>query len=100
MTIIEMFEPYMAFISFFITILLNVWLISKKVDWIILLIGNLIIILVFQFFGLSEYNLLNKIIEWLLDFIGNLLKGIWDATLGKVFDGIKGFFEKIANWFD
>ena len=99
MSIIEMFEPYMAFISFFITILLNVWLISKKVDWIILLIGNLIIILVFQFFGLSEYNLLNKIIEWLLDFIGNLLKGIWDATLGKVFDGIKGFFEKIANWF-
>ena len=99
MTIIEMFEPYMAFISFFITILLNVWLISKKVDWIILLIGNLIIILVFQFFGLSEYNLLNKIVEWFLDFIGNLLKGIWDATLGKVFDGIKGFFEKIANWF-
>ena len=85
MSIIEMFEPYLAFISFFITIILNVWLISKKVDWIILLIGNLIIILVFQFFGLSEYNLLNKIIEWLLKFIGDLLKGIWDATGGKIF---------------
>ena len=83
---LEIFAPYMLFISFFLTVLFNLWLINKKVNWIIIIIANLLLILVMEFLNLAEYNFLNKIIEWLFDFISGILGGLIDKI--KEFFGI------------
>ena len=83
--LIEMFSPYMYFISFFLTVIINVYLLSKNVNWIVLVVGNLLIIVVLEFLGLGQYNFLNKIIEWIFDFVGDIIKSFWDATVGKLF---------------
>ena len=89
--LVKLFEPYMLFISFFLTIIVNIYLISKNVNWIIIVIGNLIVILVLEFLGLDEYNFLNKVVEWILDFIGDLLSWIWKSTVG-------GWLERLGRW--
>lgn len=101
---LEIFAPYMLFISFLLTVLFNLWLISKNVHWIAILIANLLLILVMEFLNLAEYNFLNKIIELLIDFIAGIFtgildflrrifsgifSGIWEATLGGLIDKIK-----------
>ena len=92
---LEMFAPYMLFISFLLTVLFNLWLISKNVHWIVILIANLLLILVMEFFNLAEYNFLNKIVEWIFDFVGRIFRELWDATLGRLIEKIKEFFDRI-----
>ena len=89
---LEMFAPYMLFISFIITVLFNLWLISKNVHWIVILIANLLLILVMEFLNLAEYNFLNKIVDWIFDFIGKMLSKIWNSTFGRLIDAIKDLF--------
>jgi hypothetical protein len=102
--LLELFAPYMLFISFFVTVVFNLWLVSIKSNWIVILIANLLLILIMEFLGLAEYNFLNKVLEWFFDFIAriitgifeginDILKGVWDNTLG-------GFFKKIKDFFD
>ena len=88
---LEIFTPYMLFISFILTVLFNLWLISKNVNWIVIIIGNLLLILVMEFLNIAEYNFLNKIVEWTFDFIGGILGEFWDATFGGLIDAIKEF---------
>ena len=102
--LLELFTPYMLFISFFVTIVFNLWLVSIRSNWIVILIANLLLILVMEFLGLAEYNFMNKVLEWFFDFIAriitgifeginDILKGIWDNTLG-------GFIDKLRDFFD
>lgn len=97
---LEIFAPYMLFISFLLTVLFNLWLISKNIHWIVILIANLLLVLVMEFFNLAEYNFLNKIIDWffdliarligkILDFILDIYGGIWDSTIGALIEKIK-----------
>ena len=97
---LEIFTPYMLFISFLLTVLFNIWLISKNIHWIVILIANLLLVLVMEFFNLAEYNFLNKIIDWffdliakligkLLDLIFDIYGGIWDSTIGALIEKIK-----------
>ena len=99
---LEIFTPYMLFISFLLTVLFNLWLISKNIHWIVIIIANLLLIVVMEFLNLAEYNFLNRIIELIidfiagiftgiLDFISRLFSGIWDLTLGGLIDAIKDF---------
>lgn len=92
---LEIFAPYMLFISFILTVLFNLWLISKNIHWLVIIIANLLLVLIMEFLNLAEYNFLNKIAEWILDFIGSILRGIWDATLGRLIEKIKEFFDRI-----
>lgn len=89
---LELFTPYALFISFILTVLFNLWLISKNVNWIVIIIANLLLMLVMEFFNLTEYNFLNKIFGWFLDLVGGIFEGIWDSTLGGLIDKIKDFF--------
>ena len=102
---LEMFAPYMLFISFLITVLFNLWLISKNVHWVVILIANLLLILVMEFLNLAEYNFLNKLVDWIFDFIGQIfdkifeffgrmLQRIWDSTIGALIDAIRDFFDR------
>ena len=101
--LIDLFAPYMLFISFLLTVLFNLWLISIKSNWIVLLIANLLLILIMEFFGLAEYNFLNKVLEWLFEFIvriisgifegiNAIIKGLWDSTAGGIIDKIRSIF--------
>ena len=76
--IFEMFEPYLPFISFFIAIVVNVFLIIKKVDWVLLVVGNIIIALVMGFLGLGEYNILTIMFNEILGFAEELFQAIGD----------------------
>ena len=89
---LEMFAPYMLFISFIITVLFNLWLISKNVHWIVILIANLLLILVMEFLNLAEYNFLNKIVEWIFDFLGRIFRELLNSTFGRLIDAIKDLF--------
>ena len=101
--LLELFAPYMLFISFFITVAFNLWLISIRTNWSVILIANLLLVLIMEFLGLAEYNFLNKLLEWIFDFIAriitgifeginDILKGVFDNTVGSFFDKLKGIF--------
>ena len=98
--LIDLFAPYMLFISFLLTVLFNLWLISIRSNWIVLLIANLLLVLIMEFLGLAEYNFLNRVLELLFEFIvriisgffegiNAILKGIWDSTAGGIIDKIR-----------
>lgn len=80
--LIELFAPFMLFISFFVTVVFNLWLVSIKANWIVILIANLLLILIMQFLGLAEYNFLNKLAEWILDFIADIIGGLLERLFG------------------
>ena len=91
---LEMFTPYIVFISFLLTVLFNLWLISKNIHWIVIIIANLLLIVVLEFLNLAEYNFLNVIVDWILDFvfkiIGRIFSEFWEA--------IKDFISSILPW--
>src|SRR5690554_555152 len=100
---LELFTPYMFFISFFITVIFNLWLIRLKLDWVVILIANLLLIMIMEFLGIAEYNFLNKVLEFVFDFIARLLSGLFEG-INDIIDGIfdntvGGFFEKLKKIF-
>lgn len=101
--LLELFTPYMLFISFLITVVFNMWLISIKSNWIVILIANLLLILIMEFIGLAEYNFLNRVVDWIFDFIARIISGIFEGIndiVEGIFDNtIGGFFEKLRRIF-
>jgi len=84
---LEIFTPYLPFIAFFITIVINVYLITKvKVNWIMLLIANLVVTLVMNYVGLGEYDLITQIIDFIVDIVSKIFKGIKDVIGGWIKD--------------
>ncbi len=71
--IAEIFAPYLSFIIFFVTVIVNIYLITKKADWILLIIANLILNIVLSFFGLSPFEFISDIVTNLMDMIGDIL---------------------------
>ena len=84
---LEIFAPHLQFIAFFITIVINVYLITKvKVNWIMLLIANLIVTLIMNELGLEKYDLITQIIDHFVDWISDIFKGIKDEIGGWIRD--------------
>lgn len=84
---LEIFTPYLPFISFFITIVINIYLIIKvKVNWIMLLIANLLVTLLMNYVGLGEYDLITQIIDFIVDLVSKIFKGIKDVIGGWIRD--------------
>ena len=71
--IVDIFTPYLSFIIFFVTIIVNIYLIAKKADWILLIIANLILNVVLSFFGLSPFEFITELIGKLMNMIGDIL---------------------------
>lgn len=82
--LLDLFAPYMLFISFLLTVLFNLWLISIKSNWIVLFIANLLLVLIMEFLGLAEYNFLNRVLEWIFDFISRIISGIFEGIIDMV----------------
>ncbi len=84
---LEIFAPHLQFISFFITIVINLYLIIKvKVNWIMLLIANLLVTLLMNYVGLGEYDLITQIIDFIVDLVSKIFKGIKDVIGGWIRD--------------
>lgn len=90
--LIELFAPFMLFISFFVTVVFNLWLVSIKANWIAILIANILLILIMDFLGLADYNFLNKVLEWIFDLISNIFTLLWNNTIGRLVDLIASIF--------
>lgn len=90
---LELFAPYMLFISFILTVLFNLWLISKNIHWLVIIIANLLLMLIMEFLNLAEYSFLNTIVDWLVDFIVNVIGGLFKA----LWDAIKDFINDIIS---
>ena len=91
---LEIFAPYLLFISFILTVVFNLWLISKNTHWLVIIIANLLLILIMEFLGLAEYNFLNRIAEWIVGFVIDIISGLF----GKLWDAIKDFISSIIPW--
>ena len=91
---LEIFTPYLLFISFILTVVFNLWLISKNIHWLVIIIANLLLILIMEFLGLAEYNFLNRIAEWIIGFVVDIISGLF----GKLWDAIKDFISSILPW--
>ena len=91
---LEIFTPYLLFISFILTVVFNLWLISKNIHWLVIIIANLLLILIMEFLGLAEYNFLNRIAEWIIGFVVDIISGLF----GKLWDAIKDFISSIIPW--
>ena len=88
---LEIFTPYLPFIAFFITIVINVYLITKvKVNWLMLLLGNLLVTIVLNYLGLGEYDLITQIIDKMVKWISDIFGGIKD-TIG-------GWLRDLFSW--
>jgi hypothetical protein len=84
---LEIFTPHLQFISFFITIVINLYLIIKvKVNWVMLLLGNLLVSIVLKYVGLGEYDLITQIIDFIVDLVSKIFKGIKDVIGGWIRD--------------
>ena len=97
--LLELFAPYALFISFLLTVLFNLWLISIKSNWIVLLIANLLLVLIMEFLGLAEYNFLNRVLEWLINLFVRIITGIFEGIsdliryfIDDIIDAIKSIF--------
>lgn len=80
--LIEIFDPYIPFITFSITIIINLFMLFKRVPWYSLIIGNLIITLIMNFLGLGSYDLLSQLVHQ----IGNILVSLFSelfTAIGK-----------------
>ncbi len=91
---LEIFAPYMLFISFILTVLFNLWLISKNVHWLVIIIANLLLMVIMEFLNLAEYNFLNRIVGWIVDFIVDIVA----ALFGRLWNAIKDFISSIIPW--
>jgi len=91
---LEIFTPYLVFISFILTVVFNLWLISKNIHWLVIIIANLLLILIMEFLGLAEYNFLNRIAEWIVGFVVDIISGLF----GRLWDAIKDFISSIIPW--
>lgn len=85
---IDIFAPYLPFISFLFVIIVNVILVYKGGTWTSILILNVIIFSVNQFIsamfpvlkGLIEYDLLSILLDYVVDII--------DIVIDKLIGGL------------
>ena len=78
---IDIFAPYLPFVSFLFVIIINVILLFKGGNWTSILILNVIIFAVNQFLtimfpvlnGLIEYDLLSILLEYVNDLLDNFV---------------------------
>lgn len=75
---LDLFTPYLGFISLFLTIVINVFLLLKNAPWWSYIIANLIIPIILLGIGFSSGDLFNFLEEIFGSFI-ELFKGMFEG---------------------
>lgn len=87
--LIDIFAPYLAFISFFITLIVNAYLIIKGTSWYNIIIANVLLSITMNMLGLGSYDFLTQAFSTIVD----LLIGLFEA----LFEGIGNLFKTIID---
>jgi len=74
--LLELFEPYLFFISFLATLILNVYLIYKGTVWYNLIIANAILTITMNMLGLGAYDLITVAFTSIIDLIVSLVSSL------------------------
>ncbi len=80
---LEIFAPYLSFISFLIVIGVNILLIFLKSQWYIFIIANVIVSLILIAVGIPPYNFVIDIVKFIIDFFKSIFEGIFARDDGK-----------------
>lgn len=92
--LLDILSPYLFFISFFITLLLNITLILKNVAWYNIIIANVILTITMNLLGLGSYDFITQAFESIIDLIINLFTSLIEGIgnlLETVIDAINPF---------
>src|SRR5690606_13626129 len=92
--LIDMFTPYMYMFTFIISVSITLYAVFKGVNWVNILILNIIISVIFNFMGLGGYDLLTNIVNYIID----LLNQIVDVIVGVILDPITDFLENLFSF--
>lgn len=80
--LIEIFDPYILPFLIIITVVLNLWLVIKNVNFWIILLANVLFMVIQSLLGLKEYNILliffTEISKLIGDLITQIFKNIFD----------------------
>lgn len=92
--LIDMFTPYMYMFTFLTSISITLYALFKGVNWVNILILNIIISIIFNFIGLGGYDLLSNLVTYIID----LLNQIVDVIVGVILDPITDFLENLFSF--
>ena len=91
--VLNIFTPYIFVFSLLVSVTLNLIAIFKGVNWITLLILNIIVSALFQLTGLQSFDVLTIIVEYLI----GLLQTIIDFIMDLIWSPIDRLIEGIGN---
>lgn len=88
--LIDIFEPYLPFISFLTFIIINSALIFRRVNWFLIILANVLVTLVMNFLGLGDYDFITIVLSSIIDILETIIKGLTSSILG--------LFEGLIDW--
>ena len=91
---LEIFAPYLPFVTILVTILVNILLIKMGASWLAYLIANVIIVLTFEMLGVNAFNFIGRVVELIVDIIMNIIS----QTIDKIFNRSGGTTPDGNNW--
>ncbi|MEM0172984.1 MAG: hypothetical protein QXI16_00590 [Sulfolobaceae archaeon] len=97
--LIEIFEPYLLFLTIFLTLILNLVLILKNSNWLVFLVANLGLMLITTALFGKDYNLLAKVVEKIVDVIKNFFDSIFETTPESNL-GNDEYVKKFPSWLE
>lgn len=87
---LDLFTPYLPFISFFIAIMLNTLLVIVKSPWYGYIIANSIMSVILLALGINPFDIIGTVIEYLITLIFDIITGIINGianAIGKLIWG-------------
>ena len=90
--LIDMFTPYMYMFTFLISVSITLYAVFKGVNWVNILILNIIISVIFNFMGLGGYDLLTNLIGYIMDLLMQFVELITDVLIGPITDFLEDLF--------
>ena len=76
---IDIFMPYMPFITFLITIIVNLFLVFKGANWFSYIVINVILIIVFTRFGITPFDFITDVVDQLVNIVKAIFRSIGEA---------------------
>lgn len=98
--ILQIFAPYLSFISFLVTLTLNIVLIYHKSNWYILIFANLLLTITMNMIGLGTYDFLTQFFTSIFDLLTDLFSYLIDMIINLfniMIDAIGDLLESIID---
>jgi hypothetical protein len=77
--LLVIFAPYMTFISFFISATFNLYLVSKNINWFVILFSNILLSVIMNFLGLGQFDIITQAVKSIGNYITDLFSSLLSA---------------------